>query len=158
MRARFHSFPGSEAARVTGPNYFIAGLILAIMILPIISAVSREVIATAAREKEAALALGATRWEMIRIAVLPYAGRDFGGAMLGLGRALGETMAVMLVIGNAPVIGKHLFARVQPRRCDRERVRRGGQHADPQLGAVCGGARVVRADADRKYHRALVRR
>src|SRR3954449_7913901 len=59
---------------VAGPNYFIAGLILAIMILPIVSAISREVIATVpADHKEAALALGATRWEMIRMAVLPYA-------------------------------------------------------------------------------------
>ncbi|HYZ28311.1 MAG TPA: ABC transporter permease subunit, partial [Thermoleophilaceae bacterium] len=59
---------------VAGPNYFIGGLILAIMILPIVSAISREVIATVpADQKEAALALGATRWEMIRLAVLPYA-------------------------------------------------------------------------------------
>jgi ABC-type phosphate transport system permease subunit len=81
------------------------------MILPIVSAISREVIATVpAENKEAALALGATRWEMIRMAVLPYARPGItGGAMLGLGRALGETIAVVLVIGNAPVIGKHLF-------------------------------------------------
>ena len=92
-------------------NYFIAGLILAIMILPIVSAISREVIATVpAENKEAALALGATRWEMIRMAVLPYSRPGItGGAMLGMGRALGETIAVVLVIGNAPVIGKHLF-------------------------------------------------
>jgi len=92
-------------------NYFIAGLILAIMILPIVSAISREVIATVPREnKEAALALGATRWEMIRMAVLPYSRPGItGGAMLGMGRALGETIAVVLVIGNAPLIGKHLF-------------------------------------------------
>jgi phosphate transport system permease protein len=96
---------------VTGPNYFIAGLILAIMILPIASAISREVISTVPREhKEAALALGATRWEMIRMAVLPYArGGIAGGAMLGLGRAIGETIAVTLVIGNAPVIGDSIF-------------------------------------------------
>jgi phosphate ABC transporter permease protein PstC len=93
-------------------NYFIAGLILAIMILPIVSAISREVISTVPREnKEAALALGATRWEMIRIAVLPYSRAGItGGAMLGLGRAIGETIAVVLVIGNAPVIGSHLFS------------------------------------------------
>ena len=92
-------------------NYFIAGLVLAIMILPIVSAISREVIATVPPEnREAALALGATRWEMIRMAVLPYARPGItGGAMLGLGRALGETIAVVLLIGNAPVIGKHLF-------------------------------------------------
>src|SRR4051795_7859129 len=96
---------------VAGPNYFIAGLILAIMILPIVSAISREVIVTVpADQKEAALALGATRWEMIRIAVLPYARPGIvGGAMLGLGRAIGETIAVTIVIGNAPQIGDSLF-------------------------------------------------
>src|SRR3954463_9578762 len=93
------------------PNYFVAGLILAIMILPIVSAISREVIATVpAEHKEAALALGATRWEMIRMAVLPYSRPGItGGAMLGLGRAIGETIAVTLVIGNAPQIGGTLF-------------------------------------------------
>ncbi len=107
----FSFIPWIGGGTVTGPNYFIAGLILAIMILPIVSAISREVIATVPSEqKEAALALGATRWEMIRIAVLPYSRAGItGGAMLGLGRALGETIAVVLVIGDAPVIGKHLF-------------------------------------------------
>jgi phosphate ABC transporter permease protein PstC len=107
----FSFIPWIGGGTVTGPNYFIAGLILAIMILPIVSAISREVIATVPVEhKEAALALGATRWEMIRMAVLPYARPGItGGAMLGLGRAIGETIAVVLVIGNAPVIGHHLF-------------------------------------------------
>jgi phosphate ABC transporter permease protein PstC len=97
---------------VAGPNYFIAGLILAIMILPIVSAISREVIATVPdAQKEAALALGATRWEMIRIAVLPYSRAGItGGAMLGLGRAIGETIAITLVIGNAPQIGHTIFS------------------------------------------------
>src|SRR3954469_9764453 len=97
---------------VPGPDYFIAGLILAIMILPIVSAISREVIATVPSEhQEAALALGATRWEMIRTAVLPYARPGItGGAMLGLGRAIGETIAVTLVVGNAPTIGSTLFS------------------------------------------------
>jgi phosphate ABC transporter permease protein PstC len=96
---------------VAGPSYFIAGLILAIMIVPIVSAISREVMATVPTDhKEAALALGATRWEMIRIAVLPYSRRGItGAAMLGLGRAIGETIAVTLVIGNAPQIGKQIF-------------------------------------------------
>ncbi len=96
---------------VTIPNYFIAGLILAIMILPIVSAIAREVMATVPLDhKEAALGLGATRWEMIRIAVLPYCRPGIvGGAMLGLGRAIGETIAVTLVIGNAPQLGAHLF-------------------------------------------------
>ncbi len=97
---------------VAGPSYFIAGLILAIMILPIVSAIAREVMATVPNDhKEAALALGATRWEMIRTAVLPYSRAGItGGVMLGLGRAIGETIAVTLVIGNAPVIGKTIFA------------------------------------------------
>src|SRR3954471_23704792 len=96
---------------VAGPNYFIGGLILAIMILPIVSAISREVITTVPQDhKEAALALGATRWEMILMAVLPYSRAGImGAAMLGLGRAIGETIAVTLVVGNAPGIGDHLF-------------------------------------------------
>src|SRR4051812_27636129 len=105
----FLPFLGGEVA---GPNYFIAGLILAIMILPIVSAISREVMATVPVEhKEAALSLGATRWEMIRIAVLPYSRAGITGAsMLGLGRAIGETIAATLVIGNAPDIGKTIFS------------------------------------------------
>ncbi|HEV3071660.1 MAG TPA: phosphate ABC transporter permease subunit PstC [Solirubrobacteraceae bacterium] len=96
---------------VTIPNYFVAGLILAIMILPIVSAIAREVMATVPTDqKEAALGLGATRWEMIRMAVLPYCRAGIvGGAMLGLGRAIGETIAVTLVIGDAPQLGHHLF-------------------------------------------------
>ena len=107
----FIPFIGGGGSTITPGNYFIAGLILAIMILPIISAIAREVLATVPSEnKEAALALGATRWEMIRIAVLPYARPGItGGAMLGLGRAIGETIAVVLTIGNAPTIGHHLF-------------------------------------------------
>jgi phosphate ABC transporter permease protein PstC len=105
------SFLPFVGGHVAGPNYFIGGLILAIMILPIVSAISREVIATVpADHKEAALALGATRWEMIRLAVLPYSRAGImGAAMLGLGRAIGETIAVTLVVGNAPSIGNHLF-------------------------------------------------
>jgi phosphate ABC transporter permease protein PstC len=107
----FSFIPFIGGGTPTGPNYFVAGLILAIMILPIVSAIAREVMATVpAEHKEAALALGATRWEMIRMAVLPYSRPGItGGAMLGMGRALGETIAVVLVIGNAPVIGTHLF-------------------------------------------------
>jgi phosphate ABC transporter permease protein PstC len=107
----FSFVPFIGGGTVTGPNYFIAGLILAIMILPIVSAISREVMATVPPDhKEAALALGATRWEMIRMAVLPYSRAGIAGAsMLGLGRAIGETIAVTIVIGNAPVIGTHLF-------------------------------------------------
>lgn len=97
--------------KVAGPNYFIGGLILAIMIIPIVSSISREVMATVPSEnKEAALALGATRWEMIRMSVLPYSRAGIAGAaMLGLGRAIGETIAVTLVIGNSPQLGHALF-------------------------------------------------
>jgi phosphate ABC transporter permease protein PstC len=107
----FIPFIGGGGSTITPGNYFIAGLILAIMILPIVSAISREVLATVPTEnKEAALALGATRWETIRMTVLPYARPGItGGAMLGLGRAIGETIAVVLTIGNAPTIGHHLF-------------------------------------------------
>jgi phosphate ABC transporter permease protein PstC len=107
----FSFIPFFGGATVAGPNYFIAGLILAIMILPIVSAISREILTTVpADHKEAALALGATRWEMIRTAMLPYARRGIvGGSMLGLGRAIGETIAVTIVIGDAPVIGKTIF-------------------------------------------------
>ncbi len=95
-----------------GPSMLAAGLILAIMALPYISAVSREVLMAVPRsQREAALALGATRWETIRDAVVPYAKSGIiGGIMLGLGRALGETMAVTMVIGNRPEISASLFA------------------------------------------------
>ncbi|HVS59241.1 MAG TPA: phosphate ABC transporter permease subunit PstC [Gemmatimonadaceae bacterium] len=95
-----------------GPSMLAAGVVLAIMALPYISAVSREVLLAVPRsQREAALALGATRWEMIRDAVVPYAKSGIiGGIMLGLGRALGETMAVTMVIGNRPEISASLFA------------------------------------------------
>jgi phosphate transport system permease protein len=95
-----------------GPSMLAAGLILAIMILPYISAVTREVLLAVPRsQREAALALGATRWEVIRDAVVPYARSGIiGGVMLGLGRALGETMAVTMLIGNRHEISASLFA------------------------------------------------
>lgn len=100
----------------SGPNYGYsmlgAGVILAIMILPFISAVTREVLLAVPRsQRDAALALGATRWEMIRDAVIPYARSGIiGGIILGLGRALGETMAVTMLIGNRAEISASLFA------------------------------------------------
>ena len=95
-----------------GLGYLAAGVILAIMILPTITSISIEVLRTVPGSlREAALALGATRWEAIRLAVLPYARAGIVGAtMLGLGRALGETMAVTMVIGNSPTIRASLFA------------------------------------------------
>jgi phosphate transport system permease protein len=94
-----------------GPDVLTAGVILAIMILPIVTAVTREVLAVVPRDqREAALALGATRWESIRMAVLPYARSGIVGAtVLGLGRALGETIAVSMVVGNVPRIGVSLL-------------------------------------------------
>jgi phosphate transport system permease protein len=99
-----------------GPKYGVgmltASMILAVMIVPYITAVTHEVFqAVPTAQREAALALGATKWEMMRIAVMPY-GRTgiIGAIMLGLGRALGETMAVTMVIGNRPEIALSLFA------------------------------------------------
>lgn len=99
-----------------GPPYGVgmlaAGIILAIMVVPFVVAVSREVLlAVPTRQREAALALGATRWETTRMAVLRYARSGLvGAALLGLGRALGETMAVTMVIGNRPEVAVSLFA------------------------------------------------
>jgi len=95
-----------------GYSMLAAGVILAIMIVPIISSITREVLAVVPQhQREAALALGATRWEMIRIGVLRNARAGIvGGIILGLGRALGETMAVTMVIGNRPEIARSLFA------------------------------------------------
>ena len=95
-----------------GIGMFAAGVILAIMILPIISSLTREVMSAVPHsQREAVLALGATRWEMIRIGVLRNARIGIvGSIILGLGRALGETMAVTMVIGNSPQILKNLLA------------------------------------------------
>src|ERR1044072_7683697 len=92
-------------------SYFLAGLVLAIMILPIVCAISREVGQTVPVEhKEAAMALGATRWGVIRLASLPYPRSGIAGpSMLGLGRARGETIAVVLIIGNSPFVGESIF-------------------------------------------------
>jgi phosphate transport system permease protein len=100
----------------TGPKYGLgmlaAGVILAIMILPIIASITREVMLSVPQnQREAVLALGATRWEMVRTGVLRNSRAGIlGGVILGLGRAMGETMAVTMVIGNTPQIAKSLFA------------------------------------------------
>jgi phosphate transport system permease protein len=99
-----------------GPDHgyclLAAGIILAIMITPIVTSISREILRSVpGLQREAAYALGATRWEVTRIAVLSYAKKGiFGAVILGLGRALGETMAVTMVIGNMSYIGLSLFA------------------------------------------------
>jgi phosphate transport system permease protein len=107
-------FAGPVSA--TGRTMFVVGITLAVMILPIITAVSREVfLQTPKLHEEAALALGATRWEMIRMAVLPF-GRSgiISGAMLGLGRALGETMAVAIILSGSGIITFNLISSSNP--------------------------------------------
>jgi phosphate transport system permease protein len=103
-------------ASVTGRTMLTAGLVLAVMILPIVSAVAREVFAqTPRKNEEAALALGATRWEMIRMVVLPF-GKSavISGSMLGLGRALGETMAVTIILSVSGVVSFDLVSQTNP--------------------------------------------
>ena len=118
---RVHLFPWLRNALgflplFKGPIYGVSmlagGIIIAIMIVPIITSVSREILRSVpGLQREAAYALGATRWEVTRIAVLSYAKTGlFGAVILGLGRALGETMAVTMVIGNRPEIAASLFA------------------------------------------------
>jgi phosphate transport system permease protein len=99
-----------------GPNYGVgfltAGIVLAIMVVPFIISVSREVLLTVPREqREAALAMGATRWESTWKVVVPWARTGImGSVFLALARALGETMAVTMVIGNAPIIAASLLS------------------------------------------------
>ncbi|HET9154903.1 MAG TPA: phosphate ABC transporter permease subunit PstC [Solirubrobacterales bacterium] len=103
-------------ASVTGRTMLVAGLVLAVMILPIVSAVAREAFAqTPRRLQEGAQALGATRWEMIRMTVLPF-GRSsvISGAMLGLGRALGETMAVTIILSVSGAVTFNLISQANP--------------------------------------------
>jgi phosphate transport system permease protein len=109
---KFFGWTGLFEGANFGVGLLTASIILAIMILPIISSLTRDIMtAVPNSQREAVLALGATRWEMIRIGVLRNSRIGIVGAiMLGLGRALGETMAVTMVIGNHPDIGKSLFA------------------------------------------------
>ncbi|GAA1157758.1 phosphate ABC transporter permease subunit PstC [Nocardioides aquiterrae] len=101
---------------VTGRTMLTAGIVLAIMVIPITTAISREVFAQTPRlHEEAAMALGATRWETIRLAVFPYARSGVvSGVMLGLGRALGETMAVAMVLSATPVVTLNLISNSNP--------------------------------------------
>ena len=106
----FPLFSGTVSS--TGRTIFTAAIVLAVMVVPIITAICREIfLQTPVLHEEAALALGATRWEMLRMAVLPYSRAGISGAaMLGLGRAIGETIAATLVIGNAAEIGNGIFS------------------------------------------------
>ncbi|WP_022889871.1 phosphate ABC transporter permease subunit PstC [Agromyces italicus] len=107
-------FSGTVSA--TGRTILTAALVLAVMVLPIMTAICREVfLQTPVLHEEAALALGATRWEMIRVAVLPF-GRSgiISASVLGLGRALGETMAVAMVLSAAHVVTFDLLTSVNP--------------------------------------------
>ena len=110
--AKYLSWTGLFDGPPYGIGMLAAGIILAIMVVPIISSITREVMtAVPQQQREAVLALGATRWEMIRTGVLRNARAGImGGVILGLGRALGETMAVTMVIGNRPEIARSLFA------------------------------------------------
>jgi phosphate transport system permease protein len=103
-------------ASSTGRTILTASLVLAIMVLPIITAITREIfVQTPSLQQEAALALGATRWEMIRMAVFPHARSGIVSAvMLGLGRALGETMAVAMVLSASGVVSLDLVSNTNP--------------------------------------------
>ncbi len=111
LNDRFGFLPFFEGAPY-GVGMLAAVFILMIMVVPIITTITREVLLTVPQsQKEAAVALGATRWEMIRMAVLPYGKSGvLGAVILGFGRAVGETMAVTMVIGNAPQISLSLLA------------------------------------------------
>src|SRR6476469_1694722 len=108
---RFFGWTPFFSGSIYGPCMLAGGIIIAVMILPIIVSVSREILRSVPDlQREAAYGLGATRWEATRIAVLSYAKKGlFGAVILGLGRALGETMAVTMVIGNTPQIVASLF-------------------------------------------------
>src|SRR5208283_2787642 len=110
--ARTLGWTGFFSGPMYGLGMLAAGIILAIMVVPVIASITREVMtAVPQNQREAVLALGATRWEMIRMGVLRNARIGIvGGIILGLGRALGETMAVTMVIGNRPEVAKSLFA------------------------------------------------
>jgi phosphate transport system permease protein len=110
--ARTLGWTGFFSGPMYGLGMLAAGIILAIMMVPVIASITREVMtAVPQNQREAVLALGATRWEMIRVGVLRNARIGIvGGIILGLGRALGETMAVTMVIGNRPEIARSMFA------------------------------------------------
>lgn len=103
----FHTTPDAELSG----SFFIAGIVVSLMVIPIVASITRAVFAqTPPGEKEAALALGSTRWGMVRTVVLPFGrGGIIGGSMLGLGRALGETIAVVFLLPQVPGISSHIL-------------------------------------------------
>jgi phosphate transport system permease protein len=111
LQANFGFLPFFQGP-IYGPSILSASLILAIMVMPYVMSVSREVLlAVPEGQREAALALGATRWEAVTTAIVPFARSGIIGAViLGLGRALGETMAVTMLIGNRHDVSSSLFA------------------------------------------------
>ena len=126
----------------SGSSFMSAGLVLALMITPIITSVTREVFMTVpVNDKSGALALGATRWEMIRGVVIPHSSGGLTGAvMLGLGRAMGETVAVALLIGASPQIAANLFGRgeTMPAQIFRSLSEAGGTYRSALIGlGVC---------------------
>jgi phosphate transport system permease protein len=112
LLAKYLGWTGLFSGPAYGIGMLAAGVILAIMIIPIIASITREVLmAVPQSQREAVLALGSTRWEMVRMAVLRNARAGImGGIILGLGRAIGETMAVTMLIGNRPEVARSLFA------------------------------------------------
>src|SRR5205807_408390 len=110
--AKYFGWTGLFGGYQFGIGMLAAGIILAVMIIPIVTSITREVMsAVPTAQREGVLAIGATRWEMIRVGVLRNARTGIMGAIiLGLGRALGETIAVTMLIGNRPEIAKSLFA------------------------------------------------
>ena len=131
---------------------FIAGIVVSLMVLPIVAAVVREVFAQAPPgEKEAALALGGTQWGMIRTVVLPYGrGGIIGGSMLGLGRALGETIAVALMLPQVPILTVQILQNGGATISGFIANSAGGRRLH-RLGAHGGGPRAVRAHAGHQH-------
>ncbi|MCI4343631.1 MAG: phosphate ABC transporter permease subunit PstC [Thermoplasmata archaeon] len=113
--AKSLGWTGAFSGAATGTDVLTAGIILAIMVIPTIAAISRETLAAVpVAQREAAISLGATNWEVTRTAMVPYARSGiFGATILGLGRALGETMAVTMTIGNHDAIPTSLFSQGQ---------------------------------------------
>ncbi len=144
LLAQYFGWTGLFEGTPYGIGMLAAGIILAIMVVPIVSSITREVMtAVPQQQREAVLALGATRWEMIRTGVLRNARAGIlGGVILGLGRALGETMAVTMVIGNRPEIARvAVCAGLHHGQRDRQRIQRSHRrHLSERAGGSGSGA------------------